>query len=113
MNRDKKPLYRKVNTTARGCHHQSGQDFKHERHTKKGEQLNKQSVKMKRGVERGLDYTPLYMFLLSKVGKKWDDVYSEAISRLDKSEPIFYIVAKNENDKNAVDRSQEVKKKIL
>ncbi len=30
--------------------------------------------KMKRGVERGLDYTPLFKFLLSKVGSDWDSV---------------------------------------
>ena len=53
---------------------------------------------MKQGIQHGLDYTPLYKFLLSKVGKKWDDVYSEAVSRLNTSEPIFHLVALNAED---------------
>ena len=40
----------------------------------------------------GYDYTPLYRFLQSKVGKNWNDVFSEAKSRLDREEPIWYIV---------------------
>jgi hypothetical protein len=87
MNKRVKPLYRKVNTKARNCYHLFGSDAKHDRNTKGG--LKKS---MSKGVERGLDYTPLYMFLLSKVGKNWDEVYSEAVSRLKFSDPIFYIV---------------------
>ena len=49
--------------------------------------------------ERGLDYTPLFRFLLSKVGCKWDEVFSEAKSRLDKTEPIFWLEALNEPEK--------------
>ena len=39
--------------------------------------------------QHGLDYTPLYKFLLFKVGRKWDEVYSEAIARLDKKNQFF------------------------
>lgn len=46
-----------------------------------------------------MDYTPLYRFLLSKVGSDWNEVFSEAKSRLDKSEPIFWQVALTEEDK--------------
>ena len=35
MKRDKEPLYRKVNTKARHCHHQFGSDAKYDRNTKK------------------------------------------------------------------------------
>lgn len=42
---------------------------------------------------RGLDYTPLFRFLLSKVGCEWSAVYAEAASRLDLPEPIFWLVA--------------------
>ena len=49
--------------------------------------------------QRGLDYTPLFKFLLKKVGSNWDDVYSEAVSRLDRPDPIFWLVAINENQK--------------
>ncbi len=91
MKRDRKePLYRKVNTKARNVWHHKGSDAKYDRNTKKG-----LVTSLKQGVQRGLDYTPLYRFLLSKVGKPWDDVYSEAVSRLDKEEPIFYIVDLN------------------
>lgn len=33
------------------------------------------------------------MFLLTKVGQQWDEVYSHAVKRLDKPEPIFWMVA--------------------
>ncbi len=84
----KKPLYRKVNTRARGVHHNFGGDYRHSR--------NKDSpVGMRKGVQRGLDYTPLFKFLLSKVGCEWNEVHSEAVSRLDKQDSIFWIVAKS------------------
>lgn len=93
MESKKKLLYRKVNTRARGVSHWKGGDAKYDRNTKKG--LKKG---MNQGVQRGLDYTPLFKFLLSKVGEDWDLVYKEAKSRLDKDEPIFWMVAKYEND---------------
>lgn len=34
-------------------------------------------------INYGLDYSPLFMFLLRKTGEKSDQVYSEAILRLD------------------------------
>ncbi len=46
----------------------------------------------------GLDHTPLYKFLLSKVGQDWDDIYSEAVAWLDKDEPIFRLVALQPED---------------
>jgi hypothetical protein len=107
MKKDKKLLYRKENTKA--LHYRCnnpGSDFRHERNTKKLKEFggNKKSMK---GSDRGRDYAPLYMFLLSKVGKKWDDVYSEAASRLDTPEPIFHLVAKHEKDKRDVVRCGE------
>ena len=90
MNKEIKPLYRKVNTKALNHHHNVGNDAKNDRNTKNG--VNKS---MKRNVQRGLDYTPLYKFLLSKIGEDWDKIYSEAIKRLDKEEPIFHLVAKS------------------
>lgn len=87
MNRKKESLYRKVNTRARNVHHHSGSDAKYDRHTKKG-----MNTSMKKDVRRGLDYTPLYRFLLSKVGQPFDKVFSEAVSRLDREEPIYWMV---------------------
>lgn len=49
--------------------------------------------------ERGLDYTPLFKYLLSKVDKDWNEVYNEAKSRLDKIEPIYWLVALREEDR--------------
>jgi hypothetical protein len=94
MNRKKKPLYRKVNTKARGVRHDFGGDYKNTRNSKK----RSKTVKMKRGVKRGLDYTPLFKFLLSRVGRPWEPTHSEAISRLDKEDLIWYIVLRTEED---------------
>ncbi len=94
----KEPLYRKVNTKARGVHHNKGSDFKYVRN-KKQETLEQVKGTMFGKKERGLDYTPLFRFLLSKVGRNWDEVFSEAKSRLDKTDPIFWIVALQESDK--------------
>lgn len=51
--------------------------------------------------KRGRDYTPLYRFLLSKVGEDWDSVFSEAKSRLDETDPIFRMVARTDDEKKA------------
>jgi hypothetical protein len=93
MNKSIKPLYRKVNTKARGVHHNFGGDHKYERHLSKNK-----STQMKKNVSRGLDYTPLYKFLLKNVGKNWSIIQSEAISRLlksDKEKPIERMVYKS------------------
>ena len=97
MNRDKKPLYRKVNTRARRVRHHFGGDFKHSRN-KKRETPEQLKGSMHGNQERGLDYTPLFKFLLSKVGKDWDDVFSEANARLDKTAPIYWVVALNKDE---------------
>ena len=49
--------------------------------------------------KRGLDYTPLFRFLLSKCGQNWDGVYAEAVARLDRTEPIFWLVALRESER--------------
>lgn len=98
MNRVKKPLYRKVNTRARGVDHDFGGDFKSLRNSKK-ESFEQSKGSMHGKKERGLDYTPLFRFLLSKVGNNWEEVFNEAHSRLDKVAPIYWLVALNESDK--------------
>jgi hypothetical protein len=106
MDKEKAKLYRKVNTRARGVHHNFGGDFKYSKNKKKEtpEQIKGTMFGKK---ERGLDYTPLYRFLLSKVGCNWDEVFSEAKSRLDKTEPIFWMVALNEDEKKDLIRVGE------
>lgn len=101
----KSPLYRKVNTTAHGVHHRVGGDFRDQR------QQPDHSMQLHQGMHgrkrRGLDYTPLYRFLLSKVGQNWNAVYSEAIARLDRSEPIFWLVALEQADEQDYVRTGE------
>ena len=103
----KEPLYRKVNTCTHGVRHDFGGDYRHERNTKG--QTNSEDIRspMHGKVKRGLDYTPLFKLLLSKVGKNWDGVYSEAVSRLDQTTPIFWLVAMTEEDKEDIVRIGE------
>lgn len=108
MNKEIKPLYRKEKKTGLSCHYyvRRGERFKSERNTKKFLENERKRQGMTSG-RYGYDYTPLYMFLLSKVGQKWDEIYSEAKSRLDKEEPIWHIVAKNESEKSELRRCGE------
>jgi hypothetical protein len=98
----KAPLYRKVNTRARFHRHRTGPDYRHQRKSKREKIAAEAEVKrgtMKQGVKRGLDYTPLFRFLLKNVGKDWAPVYQEAQSRLDKEDAIFWMVARREKDR--------------
>ncbi|EKB59127.1 hypothetical protein [Bergeyella zoohelcum] len=96
MNKPKSKLYRKVNTKTYNVSHCFGGDFSDSRHQRKSTSVTQGKMpKMK----RGLDYTPLFRFLLSKVGQNWDEIFSEARSRLDKTDPIFWMVAMNEQEK--------------
>lgn len=106
--RRKALLYRKVNTRThlvRHRNHRTGDHYRYYRRTTLPDQPERE--KMKQGVRRGLDYTPLFRFLLSKVGESWDDVHSEAVSRLDREEPIFWLVAEDREEGKAVVRMGE------
>jgi len=70
FNKYKSRLYRKHNTT---CHN---------------------------APSNGFDYTPLYKFLLSKVGQSWSDVFKEAKARLNSVIPIYYIVSRDKDVTN-------------
>ncbi|MGB0850472.1 MAG: hypothetical protein ACPGTP_04450 [Bacteroidia bacterium] len=87
-----KPLYRKKNTKARGVCHKFGGDFKNLRN-KKRQSIEQINGSMHGKKQRGLDYTPLFQFLLSKVGNDWAEVLNEAKFRLNKTEPIYWIVS--------------------
>lgn len=97
----KEPLYRRVNTRTHGVHHGGG-EARWARNTKA-----ERRASMHAGQRNGLDYTPLYRFLLSKVGQDWDAVHSEAVARLDGAEPIFHMVALREDDEQDYIRSGE------
>lgn len=103
----KEPLFRKVNTRARGVRHRSGGDYRHERNSKSEKNSDATHGSMHGQHRRGLDYTPLFRFLLSKVGANWDEVFSEAVSRLDRQEPIFWMVAIHDHEKQEFFRAGE------
>lgn len=92
----KKPLYRTMNTRSHrvNYHRGIGPDSRHDRNTKDGLRKSMASKKL------GLDFRPLFLFLQSSVGKKWDDVYSEAKSRIPTSEAyvIDYIFCDDRTD---------------
>lgn len=93
MNRPPQPLYRKYNKLPRwsnGCR-SGGGDFRHERNGKTMKNFAGTHRSMRR-TRDGYDYTPLFQFLLSQVGRNWDEVFSEAVGRLDKQAPIFWLV---------------------
>ena len=96
----KKPLYRKVNTRARGVRHDGGGDYRDARG--RGGASGRRSMGATR--RRGLDDTPLFRFLLSKVGEPWDGVFSEAVARLDRPDPVFWLVALDPADRREVVR---------
>ena len=103
----KAPLYRKVNTTAHGVHHRTGGAFHEERHSAAVRNTEAAHLSMHGKKHRGLDYTPLFRFLLSKVGSSWNEVHAEAMSRLDRSEPIFWLVALRPQDEQEYVRTGE------
>jgi hypothetical protein len=107
MRPEKEPLYRKENKLVRNYRGDKGGDFRHERHSKKMKEFEGSHRSMGGNKQRGLDYTPLYRFLVSRVGRDWDEVYSEAHSRLDKDEPIFLIVALEPADRRDAVRTGE------
>jgi hypothetical protein len=75
-------------------------EFRHQRNTKELLNSDRTHGTMNSG-KYSYDYTPLFKFLLAKVGQLWDDVYSEAKSRLDREAPIFWLAAlypKNRKD---------------
>lgn len=92
------PLYRAVNTRTHGVRHDRGGDARHERHTKAGTDPEVSRGSMHGRQRHGRDYTPLFRFLLSREGRRWDAVYAEAKARLDTPEPIFWLVALREDE---------------
>jgi hypothetical protein len=102
---DKQPLYRKVNTTAHGVRHDKGGDFRDERRRSQRSDSSRESMHGRK--QRGLDYTPLFKFLLSKCGQPWNAVHAEATARLDRQEPIFWLVALPGHERNSYVRLGE------
>jgi hypothetical protein len=101
----KDPLFRKVNTQTHGVHHGTGGDYRTERNAAEHSEAARGPMNGRR--RRGLDYTPLFRFLLSRVGSAWDSVYSEAVARLDRPDPIFWLVARHEGERRELVRMGE------
>lgn len=100
-------LYRSVNTRTHGVRHGSCSAYRYERHSKKAQRTLSTRGSMHSHHQHGFDYTPLFRFLLSKVGHPWDQVFSEANARLNRPEPVFWIVAQHESDKHDYVRTDE------
>ena len=49
------------------------------------------------GAEIGWDYTPLFKYLLSKVGQPWNNIYKDVKSRLNSTIPIYWMVYRYRN----------------
>jgi hypothetical protein len=95
----KEPLFRKVNTKTHGVRHGLRGEYRHERNTK-AEKCSEATHRPMHGKKHhGLDYTPLFKFLHSKIGENWNEIYSEAVSRLDRPDPIFRLVALHEHER--------------
>ena len=94
----KKPLFRKVNTRTHGVKHGDGGKARWDRGTKPANNRDYLGGSMHSHHRHGRDYTPLFRFLISKVGTPWDVVHKEAVERLDTPEPIYWLVAENEAD---------------
>lgn len=103
----KKPLYRPVNTRTHGVRHGSGKASRWERNTKGVLASDAKTGSMHSGQRHGFDYTPLYRFLLSRVGEDWEETFREAVSRLDRAAPIFWMVARDEAGRTACFRAGE------
>jgi hypothetical protein len=101
----KDPLFRKVNTQTHGVHHRIGGDYRTQREALAHSDAPRGAMHGKH--RRGLDYTPLFRFLLSRVGSEWDSVYSEAVARLDRPDPIFWLVARHEAERREMVRTGE------
>lgn len=101
----KEPLYRKMNTQTHGVHHDTGGNYRDQRVAVGRSDASAGKMHGKR--RRGLDYTPLFRFLLSRVGAEWAAVYSEAVARLDRPDPIFWLVARDDGERREIVRVGE------
>jgi hypothetical protein len=49
------------------------------------------------GAQLGWDYTPLFKYLLSKVGLPWKEVYKDVKARVNSTVPIYWMVNRYKN----------------
>lgn len=105
MMHGKEPLYRRENRRARGLLHGRGGEYRWLRHAKGESCIGLGSMRGR--LRHGRDYTPLFRFLLAHVGDDWATVYREAAGRLDRPDPIFWMVARSDAEKRSIVRVGE------
>lgn len=98
------PLYRRVNTRTHGVRHGWGGAYRWSRHARREDRAARGAMPSHR---HGLDYTPLFRFLLARVGDDFTDIHREAVARLDRPDPIFWIVARSEAERQRFVRVSE------
>jgi len=105
MNNRFKPLYRKENKVSLSNKYNvsTGSEYRYQRHSKAFLNDDRNHKSMTSG-KYGYDYTPLFKFLLSKIGSDWDKIYAEAKARLNDPAPIFWMVALQESDRRSIVR---------
>lgn len=104
----KEPLYRKVNTRTHHVDHgMNGGEARWERNTKATKANGSMRGSMHPGHRHGLDYTPLYRFLLSRLGRDWDAVVSEALPRIANRDALYHLVARHSDEECAFVRLGE------
>lgn len=95
-------LYRKINrrpSIGRDLCNKGGK-YKYDRHSKNSIIKFNEGVgyreKIKnsknRSITTGYDYTPLFMYLLKNIGKDFDLILKDIKPRLNRTEPIYWIV---------------------
>ncbi len=96
---EKEKLYRKVNKKSLSSLYDTIRGGEYRWHRQKHKRVDFENpvnfLSMRSG-KYGRDFTPLYRFLTSKVGRDWDEVYSEAVSRIERVDraKIFDLVGK-------------------
>ncbi|RQO69398.1 hypothetical protein DBR43_15035 [Pedobacter sp. KBW06] len=105
MNNSFKPLYRKENKVSLSNKYNvsTGSEYRYQRRSKAFLNDDRNHKSMTSG-KYGYDYTPLFKFLLSKVGNDWDKIYAEAKNRLNDPAPIFWMVALHESKRRNIVR---------
>lgn len=92
---DSKPLFRKISKTSHDgyrFYYYPRKRAKFDRHTKNGTRRSLASQNEWKEMESMYDYTPLFLFLLKKVGTNWDDIWKECQQRLNSIEPVLIMV---------------------
>lgn len=88
------PLYRKINKIVAGRTEVFGMQkrAKYDRHTKVGQRTSMSSQNTWKSEMSMYDYSPLFQFLLKKVGCNWAEVWKECQARLNTIEPVLCMV---------------------